>query len=63
MKIENLTEVQIAWILYHLHERMTDLIWEHYEKEFLDCTMDENQRKEMDRIMDQELGRLLESES
>ena len=63
MEIENLTEVQIAWILYHLHERMTDLIWEHYEKEFLDYTMDENQRKEMDRIMDEELDRLLESES
>jgi hypothetical protein len=63
MKIENLTEVQIAWILYQLHERMDDLIWEHYEKEFLDCLRDENQRKEMDRIMEEELDRLLESES
>jgi hypothetical protein len=58
MKIENLTEVQIAWILYHLHERMTDLIWDHYEKELLDSS-----RKELDRIMDEELDRLLESES
>ena len=63
MKSENLTEAQITWILWNLHERLNSLLWDRYEKEFLDWAMEENQRKEMDRIMDEELGRLLESES
>jgi len=62
MKSENLTEAQIAWILWNLHERFNELLWIRYEKEFLDWTMDENYRKEMDRTMDEKLDRLLESE-
>jgi len=62
MKSENLTEAQIAWILWNLHERLNNLLWHRYEKEFLDWAMDENQRKEIDRIMNKELDRLLESE-
>jgi len=62
MKSKNLTEAQIAWILYNLHERLNDLLWDRYEKEFLDWVMDENYRKEMERIADEELDRLLESE-
>ena len=62
MKSENLTEPQIAWILWNLYERLNQLLWTRYEKEFLDWTMDETQRKEMDRIMNEELDRLLETE-
>jgi hypothetical protein len=62
MKPENLTEAQIAWILYNLHERLNSLLWDRYEKEFLDWVMDENYRKEMQRRMEEELDRLLESE-
>jgi hypothetical protein len=62
MKSENLTEAQIAWILCNLHDRLNDLLWDRYEKEFLDWAMDENYRKEMERIADEELDRLLESE-
>jgi hypothetical protein len=62
MKPENLTEAQIAWILWNLHERLNDLLWERYEKEFIDWTMDENERKEMKRRMEEELDHLLESE-
>lgn len=62
MKAENLTEAQIAWILWNLHDRLNDLLWDRYEKEFLDWVMDGNERKEMDRIMKEELDRLLESE-
>jgi len=62
MKSENLTEAQIAWILWNLHERLNHLLWTRYEKEFLDWAMDEHYRKEMDRIMEKELDRLLESE-
>jgi hypothetical protein len=62
MKSENLTEAQIAWILYNLHERLNSLLWDRYEKEFLDWVMDENYRREMERRMEEELHRLLESE-
>jgi len=62
MKSENLTEAQIAWILWNLHERLNGLLWDRYEKEFLDWTMTENERKEIDRITEEELNRLLESE-
>ncbi len=62
MKSEQLTDAQIAWILWNLHERLNELLWARYEKEFLDWVMDDNYRKEMDRIMDEELDRLLESE-
>ncbi len=62
MKAENLTEAQIAWILWNLHERLNQRLWVRYEKEFLDWAMAENDRKEMDRIMEEELDRLLESE-
>ena len=62
MKSENLTEAQIAWILYNLHERLNRLLWDRYEKEFLDWVMDENYRKEMQRRMEEELDFSLESE-
>ncbi len=62
MKAKNLTEAQIAWILWNLHDRLNDLLWNRYEKEFLDWVMDGKERKEMDRIMEEELDRLLESE-
>jgi hypothetical protein len=41
---------------------LNQLLWTRYEKESLDWAMDENYRKEMDRIMEKELDRLLESE-
>ena len=62
MKPENLTEAQIAWILYNLHEKLNSLLWDRYEKEFLDWVMDENYRREMERRMEEELDRLRESE-
>ena len=62
MKRENLTEAQIAWILWNLHDRLNDLLWDRYEKEFIDWAMDENQRKEMERIANEELDWQIESE-
>jgi len=62
MKSENLSEAQIAWMLWNLHERLNELLWNHYEKEFLGWAIDENYRKEMDRLMEEELDRLVESE-
>ena len=62
MKPENLTEPQIAWILWNLHERLNQLLWTRYEKQFLDWIMDDNDRKEMERVMDEALDCLLDAE-
>lgn len=62
MKSENLTEAQIAWLLCNLHERLNNLLWERYEKEFIDWTMTENEKMQLERRMDEELDHLLDSE-
>lgn len=62
MDWENLTEAQIAWILWNLHERFNRLLWDRYEDEFLNWAMDENERKEMERILETEVEDFLETE-
>jgi hypothetical protein len=63
MKWENLTEAQIAWVLCNLHERFTQLLWDRYEKEFLNWAMDENDRKQMEKVLSEEFDDLFEPES
>jgi len=41
---------------------LNNLLWNRYEKGFLDWVMDENYRREMERRMEEELDRLVESE-
>jgi hypothetical protein len=62
MKWENLTEAQIAWVLCNLHERFTQLLWDRYEKEFLNWAMDENDRKQMEKMFSEEFDDLFEPE-
>lgn len=62
MKWENLTEAQIAWVLCNLHERFTQLLWDRYEKEFLNWAMDENDRKQMEKMLSKEFDDLFEPE-
>lgn len=62
MKWENLTEAQIAWVLCNLHERFNHLLWIRYEKEFLNWAMDENERKEMEKMLSEEFDDLFEPE-
>lgn len=62
MKWENLTEAQIAWVLCNLHERFTQLLWDRYEKEFLNWAMDENDRKQMEKMLSEEFDDLVEPE-
>ena len=63
MNWENLTEAQIAWVLCNLHERFTQLLWDRYEKEFLNWAMDENDRKQMEKMLSEEFDDLFEPES
>jgi hypothetical protein len=64
MKPHDLSEAQIAWILWNLHERFNTLLWDRYEKEFLDWRiMDEAANKEMERRREEELDRLFDPES
>ena len=62
MKWENLTEAQIAWVLCNLHERFNHLLWDRYEKEFLNWAMDENERKQTEKMLSEEFDDLFESE-
>ena len=62
MEWKNLTEAQIAWILCNLHERFNHLLWDRYEKEFLNWAMDENDRKEMEKMLSEEFDDLFEPE-
>ena len=62
MNWENLTEAQIAWVLCNLHERFTQLLWDRYEKEFLNWAMDENDRKQMEKMLSEEFDDLFEPE-
>jgi hypothetical protein len=62
MKWENLTEAQIAWVLWNLHERLNSLLLDRYEKEFLNWIMDENERKEIEKMLSEEFNDLSEPE-
>ena len=62
MKLENIPEARMAWILCNLHERFTQLLWDRYEKEFLNWAMDENDRKQMEKMLSEEFDDLFEPE-
>jgi len=46
MKLKDIPEAQLAWILWNLHERLNDLLWERYEREFLDFVLQEKQEND-----------------
>lgn len=62
MKWENLSEAQIAWVVWNLQEQLNNLLWDRYEKEFLQWAMDENDRKQLERMLQEESDHLLEPE-
>ncbi len=37
--MNNKTEIQFAWELWHLTNRLNDLIWNHYEDNFIDLIL------------------------
>ena len=43
MKLEDSPEARLAWTLCDLHERLNHLLWERYEREFLDFILQEEQ--------------------
>jgi hypothetical protein len=43
MKLEDIPEARLAWILCDLQERLMHLLWERYEREFLDFILQEKQ--------------------
>ena len=62
MKWEKLSEAQIAWAVWNLQEQLNNLLWDRYEKEFLQCAMDENDRRQMENMLQEESDNLLEPE-
>ncbi len=59
MKTEDLTEAQIAWMIWNLQERLSNLLWDRYGQEFAAWAMDDNYSSELDRILEKELERQL----
>ena len=43
MKLNDIPEARLAWTLCDLHERLNHLLWERYEREFLDFILQEEQ--------------------
>ena len=39
---ENLSEAKQAWLLWQLLQELSDLLWNHYEEEFLDFVLEED---------------------
>ncbi len=39
---ENCSEAKRAWILWQLLQELNDLLWDRYEKEFLDFLIEED---------------------
>jgi hypothetical protein len=62
MKWDNLSEAQIAWVVWNLQEQLSNLLWDRYEKEFLQWAMDENDRRQMEKMLQEESDRLLDPE-
>ena len=62
MRRETLAEAQVAWILWNLRERFNSLHWDRYEKESLNWAGDENEKKEMEKMLAKESDALFEPE-
>jgi hypothetical protein len=46
MKLNDIPQARLAWILWNLHERLNALLWERYEREFLDFILQEEQENQ-----------------
>jgi len=44
-------EVKVAWILWQVLVDFTNLLWDRYEKDFIDRCLDEEEQKEIERHM------------
>lgn len=42
MERENLSEAKRTWLLWQLLQELSDLLWDHYEEEFLDFVLEED---------------------
>jgi len=42
MERKNLSEAERAWILWQLLQELNDLLWDRYEKDFLDFLIEED---------------------
>ena len=44
-------EVKVAWMLWQVLVDFTNLLWDRYEKDFIDRCLDEEEQKEIERHM------------
>ena len=45
-------EVQLAWTLWNLIEKLNDLLWDRYELDFIETHMKEEEQKYWDTLAD-----------
>lgn len=43
MKLDDIPEARLAWTLWNLYDRLSNLLWQRYEREFLDFVLQEKQ--------------------
>jgi hypothetical protein len=41
MKPQDVSEAKLAWMIWHALEKLNDLLWDHYEKDFLSFALEE----------------------
>jgi hypothetical protein len=62
MKPQDVSEAKLAWMIWQALEKLNGLLWDRYEKEFLNWAMDENDRKQMEKMLSEEFDDLFEPE-
>lgn len=50
-KMKDEDEVRVAWILWQVLVDFTNLLWDRYEKDFIDRCLNEEEQKEIERHM------------
>lgn len=42
MERKNISEAKLAWILWQRLQELSDLLWDRYDKDFLDLSMEDD---------------------
>jgi hypothetical protein len=43
--MKKLTEAQLAWEIWNILAKLNDILWDHYEEEFMEIYLEEEQDK------------------
>jgi DNA polymerase IIIc chi subunit len=54
MTPQNASEAKLAWMIWQALERLNSLLWDHYEKDFLSFTLQEEEQASKTTLSDME---------